>query len=56
MLSGVRILFYCHFPDQLLTGRVGLAKRLYRMPIDWMEEVTTGMADVVVVNSKFTGA
>jgi len=30
-------------------------KSLYRIPIDWIEEKTTGMADVVLVNSKFTG-
>lgn len=32
-----------------------MLKRLYRRPIDWLEEVTTGLATRVVVNSKFTG-
>ncbi|XP_076869279.1 alpha-1,3/1,6-mannosyltransferase ALG2 [Brachyhypopomus gauderio] len=49
-----KVLFYCHFPDQLLTQRRSLLKRLYRAPIDRLEELTTGMADRVVVNSKFT--
>ncbi|MEM7363482.1 MAG: hypothetical protein AAF525_05625, partial [Pseudomonadota bacterium] len=49
-----RILFYCHFPDQLLTRRESVLKRLYRAPIDWLEERTTGMAHVVMVNSEFT--
>ncbi|XP_062841515.1 alpha-1,3/1,6-mannosyltransferase ALG2 [Trichomycterus rosablanca] len=49
-----KVLFYCHFPDQLLTQRRSLLKRLYRAPIDQLEERTTGMADLVVVNSKFT--
>uniref|UniRef100_UPI00398F3913 alpha-1,3/1,6-mannosyltransferase ALG2 n=1 Tax=Pristiophorus japonicus TaxID=55135 RepID=UPI00398F3913 len=49
-----RVLFYCHFPDQLLTHRLTAVKRLYRLPIDWLEEYTTGLADLVVVNSKFT--
>lgn len=49
-----KVLFYCHFPDQLLTERHSLLKRLYRAPIDRLEEFTTGMADLVVVNSKFT--
>lgn len=49
-----KVLFYCHFPDQLLTERCSLLKRLYRAPIDRLEEFTTGMADLVVVNSKFT--
>lgn len=52
--SKARVLFYCHFPDMLLTQRRGILKRLYRAPIDWLEEMTTGMADCVLVNSKFT--
>ncbi|QDZ24253.1 alpha-1,3/1,6-mannosyltransferase ALG2 [Chloropicon primus] len=65
----VRVVFYCHYPDLLLSsregpkgsGRGGLGrlavhnlKRLYRVPLDWVEEVTTGLADVVLVNSNFT--
>lgn len=50
-----RVIFYCHFPDLLLTERRSLLKRLYRAPIDWWEEKTTGMADVILVNSNFTG-
>ncbi len=49
-----RILFYCHFPDKLLTKRRGLLKRLYRVPFDRLEEWTTGAADGLVVNSRFT--
>ncbi|XP_075068798.1 alpha-1,3/1,6-mannosyltransferase ALG2 [Mixophyes fleayi] len=49
-----RVLFYCHFPDQLLTQRTLLIKKIYRAPIDWLEERTTGMADCIVVNSQFT--
>ncbi|XP_006863256.1 PREDICTED: alpha-1,3/1,6-mannosyltransferase ALG2 [Chrysochloris asiatica] len=49
-----KILFYCHFPDLLLTKRESFLKRLYRTPIDWIEEYTTGMADCIVVNSRFT--
>ncbi|XP_031444934.1 alpha-1,3/1,6-mannosyltransferase ALG2 isoform X2 [Phasianus colchicus] len=51
-----KVLFYCHFPDQLLTKRESFLKRLYRMPLDWLEEYTTGMADCIVVNSKFTAS
>ncbi|XP_002740170.1 alpha-1,3/1,6-mannosyltransferase ALG2-like [Saccoglossus kowalevskii] len=50
-----KILFYCHFPDQLLTKRISFMKKLYRGPIDWLEEKTTGMADCILVNSQFTG-
>ncbi len=53
-LTGAKILFYCHFPDQLLTDRKSLAKKIYRWPIDKLEERTTGMAHCVLVNSKFT--
>jgi alpha-1,3/alpha-1,6-mannosyltransferase len=49
-----KILFYCHFPDQLLSPRTSLFKSLYRYPFDFIEEVTTGLADMVVVNSEFT--
>ena len=49
-----KVLFYCHFPDQLLTDRKNWLKSLYRWPIDKLEEKTTGMAHQVVVNSKFT--
>ncbi|KAH8302679.1 hypothetical protein KR044_009391 [Drosophila immigrans] len=49
-----RVLFYCHFPDQLLSSRAGALKRLYRAPLNWLEERTIGMADKVLVNSKFT--
>ncbi|KAJ3107051.1 Alpha-1,3-mannosyltransferase-like protein [Phlyctochytrium planicorne] len=49
-----RVVFYCHFPDRLLTKRVSLLKRLYRLPFDFVEEATTGMADEILVNSQFT--
>lgn len=49
-----RILFYCHFPDQLLAGKGGLLKKAYRKPFNFIEEVTTGTSDVLVVNSNFT--
>ncbi|KAF4524466.1 hypothetical protein B566_EDAN013080 [Ephemera danica] len=48
------ILFYCHFPDQLLSIPGGWLKKLYRAPINWLEQTTTGQADVVFVNSQFT--
>ncbi|KAG0365558.1 Alpha-1,3-mannosyltransferase-like protein [Gamsiella multidivaricata] len=52
--TGAKIFFYCHFPDKLLTKRESLLKKVYRMPVDLIEELTTGMADAIVVNSKFT--
>lgn len=49
-----KILFYCHFPDQLLTTKTSLLKRWYRAPLDFLEERTTARADSILVNSKFT--
>lgn len=49
-----KILFYCHFPDQLLSKPGGFIKSLYRMPLNYFEETTTGKADGILVNSKFT--
>lgn len=55
-----RILFYCHFPDQLLAHRneggaaLRLVKSLYRYPLDWFEGWATSAADKVVANSNFT--
>lgn len=63
-----RVIFYCHFPDLLLSpsaaGAVNeraaqpslgnLVRSLYRAPIDALEEVTTGEADKILVNSNFT--
>ncbi|KII89397.1 glycosyltransferase family 4 protein [Plicaturopsis crispa FD-325 SS-3] len=63
--AGKRVLFYCHFPDKLLANgafvedksarkKVGLLKAMYRFPMDWVEEITTRQADVILANSKFT--
>lgn len=49
-----KVLFYCHFPDQLLSAKGSVLKHYYRMPLNFLEEKTTGQADGVLVNSKFT--
>ena len=49
------VFFYCHHPDKLLnTNRAGTLMKAYRFILDNVEEVTTGMAHTVVVNSKYT--
>ncbi|XP_054273328.1 alpha-1,3/1,6-mannosyltransferase ALG2 [Macrosteles quadrilineatus] len=53
-LSKIPVVYYCHFPDQLLSVRGGKLKQLYRIPLNWVEEKTTGCADIILVNSKFT--
>ncbi|CDO92126.1 unnamed protein product [Kluyveromyces dobzhanskii CBS 2104] len=49
-----KVLFYCHFPDQLLAKRGSLLKKLYRIPFDKLEQFTMRIADVILVNSNFT--
>ncbi|KAK2754853.1 Alpha-1,3-mannosyltransferase-like protein [Arachnomyces sp. PD_36] len=55
-----RILFYCHFPDQLLARRnqgswlIRLLKACYRYPFDLFEGWAMSGSDKVVVNSNFT--
>ncbi|XP_068652153.1 uncharacterized protein [Aristolochia californica] len=56
MKKSSKVVFYCHFPDLLLAQHTSMLRRLYRRPIDAIEEMTTGMADLVLVNSKFTAA
>lgn len=53
-LTSSKVLFYCHFPDLLLAKRRSALHSTYRAPLDWFEETTTGMADAILVNSKFT--
>lgn len=53
-IGGFKILFYCHFPDQLLSQPGSVLKSLYRAPLNWLEETTTGQAHQILVNSKFT--
>lgn len=49
-----KILFYCHFPDQLLCQRSTLIKKLYRIPFDLFESFSISASDSILVNSKFT--
>lgn len=54
LFSDAKILFYCHFPDQLLAIRSSFIKRLYRIPFDLFEQFSMSTSDGVVVNSNFT--
>ena len=53
-MTSAPIVFYCHFPDQLLVPRHSRLYQLYRVPIDRLEQYGTGLADRVFVNSRFT--
>ncbi|KAK6640801.1 hypothetical protein RUM44_012498 [Polyplax serrata] len=48
------VIFYCHFPDQLLSQPEGCLKAMYRVPLNWLEEISTASATHIFVNSKFT--
>uniref|UniRef100_A0A1B6GV57 Alpha-1,3/1,6-mannosyltransferase ALG2 n=1 Tax=Cuerna arida TaxID=1464854 RepID=A0A1B6GV57_9HEMI len=53
-LCRCRVIYYCHFPDQLLSKPGSKLKSLYRAPLNWLEEKTTASADIILVNSEFT--
>ena len=48
------VIYYCHHPDQLLSEKGGRWKSLYRMPLNYLEEITTGRASKIFVNSLYT--
>lgn len=54
LVSSAKIIYYCHYPDMLLTPVRKVIYSLYRYPIDRMEELGLGMADCILVNSEFT--
>lgn len=54
--KSAKVVFYCHFPDLLLAQHTTMLRRIYRKPIDFIEEITTGMADLILVNSRFTAS
>ncbi|KAA8525127.1 hypothetical protein F0562_007009 [Nyssa sinensis] len=54
--KSAKVVFYCHFPDLLLAQHSTFLRMIYRKPIDYIEEMTTGMADLILVNSKFTAS
>ncbi|XP_058221488.1 uncharacterized protein LOC131331509 isoform X2 [Rhododendron vialii] len=54
--KSTKVGFYCHFPDLLLAQHTTILRQIYRKPIDFIEEVTTGMGDLIMVNSRFTAS
>jgi alpha-1,3/alpha-1,6-mannosyltransferase len=54
-LAHKKLVFYCHYPDVLLcVDRSDKLKQMYRLPFDMLERYTTGMCDILLVNSQFT--
>ena len=63
LANRVAILFYCHFPDKLLTRdtvngisvkKISMLRKCYRFVFDALEKYTMSMCDIVVANSEFT--
>jgi alpha-1,3/alpha-1,6-mannosyltransferase len=58
LYTEVGILFYCHFPDQLLAqqghGALAVLKKVYRVPFNAIESWSTASGHGILVNSKFT--
>ena len=50
----LQVLYYCHFPDQLLAKRRSRLHAAYRVLMDAIEESSTGQAHQILVNSSFT--
>jgi len=52
--SRSKVLFYCHFPDLLLASPKGALHKMYRIPLNALEQWSTGAAHSILVNSEFT--
>ncbi|XP_030747829.1 alpha-1,3/1,6-mannosyltransferase ALG2 [Sitophilus oryzae] len=55
-LANQKVVYYCHHPDLLASPPGNLLKRLYRIPIDWLELRATALADIILVNSEYTAS
>lgn len=53
-LPRASVVYYCHYPDHLLTGARRGVYRWYRAVFDWLEARGVEQADAVLVNSRFT--
>lgn len=51
----VKILFYCHFPQQLVVPTRFFLYRWYSRLIGLIEGMLFQKADIIMVNSHFTG-
>eukprot|EP00889_Picochlorum_renovo_P000310 jgi/Picre1/27340/NNA_000309.t1 len=54
MFMSSKIVFYCHFPDLLLSKPASALHRAYRAPLNALEEWSTGLAHRTLVNSEYT--
>lgn len=53
-LFGIKTIFYCHYPDKLLSGKRNFIKKIYRFFIDLVEELSLLCAHKIYVNSLYT--
>lgn len=54
MFMSSKIVFYCHFPDLLLSRPASALHKAYRAPLNALEEWSTGLAHRTLVNSEYT--
>jgi alpha-1,3/alpha-1,6-mannosyltransferase len=52
--GGTKLVYYCHYPDQMLAPPRHGWYGLYRAPLDGLEVPAMNAADLVLVNSRFT--
>jgi len=52
--SKSKIIYYCHYPDSLMTPVRNIFYNIYRYPIDKLELFGLKFSDKILVNSKFT--
>lgn len=51
-MFGYKTIFYCHYPDKLLSGaKHSFLKKIYRFVIDLVEELSLLFAQKIYVNS-----
>ena len=53
-LFGIKTIFYCHYPDKLLSGKTNFFKKIYRFFIDLVQELSLLCAHKIYVNSLYT--
>lgn len=53
-LAKGKVIYYCHHPDLLASSHDNKLKRIYRLPLDWLEMYGTSKSDLLLVNSQYT--
>ena len=54
LFTRVPVLFYCHFPDLLLASHRTYMQKIYRAPLDWLEEKTSKLFNSTILCITFS--